>query len=419
MRRRAPQLSAKLGEEHEMKNWLARLCAAAGALLAATAAAPAADVVKVGLIADFTGAFANWGSQFQQAVEAFQAVHGKTVKGPDGKDIEIQFVYRDSASGGPDKSKQLAEELVLRERVKFLAGFDLSPHAMAVADIATQAKIPVIIMNAATASITRGSPYYVRVSMTIPQYVSPLPKWAYDHGIHKVYTLVSDYAPGYDAEAYFNKGFKAVGGEIVGSERMPQQETNYAAYMERVLQAKPDALFMFIPAGSPSIAFVKAYIERGLKTAGIKLLGTGETQELFLPNFTDDVIGAVSAFHYTETNTNPENIELKNQLVKMFGPKATPDIASVAAWDGTNLIYQAVAALGATAEGLKYVDFLKGKKLNSPRGPIYIDPAEREVVQNIYIREVQKRDGKLVNVDIGQVDMVKDPWKIDNPAKTN
>ncbi|MFZ0839465.1 MAG: ABC transporter substrate-binding protein [Xanthobacteraceae bacterium] len=398
---------------------MARLCAAAGALLAVTTASSAADVVKVGLIADFTGAFANWGSQFQQAVEAFQAVHGKTVKGPDGKEIEIQFVYRDNASGGPDKTKQLAEELVLRERVKFLAGFDLSPHAMAVADIATQAKIPVIIMNAATASITRGSPYYVRVSMTIPQYVSPLPKWAYDHGIHKVYTLVSDYAPGYDAEAYFNKGFKAVGGEIVGSERMPQQETNYAAYMERVLQAKPDALFMFIPAGAPSIAFVKAYIERGLKTAGIKLLGTGETQELFLPNFTDDVIGAVSAFHYTETNTNPENIELKNQLVKMFGPKATPDIASVAAWDGTNLIYQAVAALGANAEGLKYVDFLKGRKMNSPRGPIYIDPAEREIVQNIYIREVQKRDGKLVNVDIGQVDMVKDPWKIDNPPKSN
>src|SRR6516162_4245347 len=400
-----------------MKPWLAKLCAA-GAFVAAMSTAHA-DVVKVGLIADFTGAFATWGTQFQQAVEAYQAVNGKTVKGPDGKTHEIQFVYRDSASGGPDKAKQLAEELVLREKVKFLAGFDLSPHAMAVADIATQAKVPVIIMNAATASITRGSPYYVRVSMTIPQYVSPLPKWAYDHGIRKVYTLVSDYAPGYDAEAYFNKGFKAVGGEIVGSERMPQQETNYAAYMERVLQAKPDALFMFVPAGSPSIAFVKAYIERGLKTAGIKLLGTGETQELFLPNFTDDVIGAVSAFHYTETNTNPENIELKNQLVKMFGPKAIPDIASVAAWDGTNLIYQAVAALGANAEGLKYVDFLKGKKLSSPRGPIYIDPAEREVVQNIYIREVQKRDGKLVNVDIGQVDMVKDPWKIDNPPKSN
>ena len=259
------------------------------------------------------------------------------MKGPDGKEHEIQFVYRDNASAGPDKTKQLAEELVLREKVKFLAGFDLSPHAMAVADIATQAKIPVVIMNAATASITRGSPYYVRVSMTIPQHVVSLAKWAYDNGIRKVYTIVSDYAPGYDAENYFNKTFKALGGEIVGSARTPQQETNYAAYMEKVLQAKPDALYMFQPAGSPSIAFVKAYVERGLKTAGIKLIGTGETQQLFLPNFTDDVIGIVTAFHYTETNTNPENIALKSQLMKMFGDKAVPDIASVAAWDGTEV----------------------------------------------------------------------------------
>jgi branched-chain amino acid transport system substrate-binding protein len=393
--------------------------AAAAALLVLSAGAPFADTVKVGLIADFTGAFATWGPQFQQAVEAYQAIHGKTVKGPDGKTHTIEFVYRDAASAGPDRSKQLAEELVLREKVKFLAGFDLSPHAMAVGEIATQAKIPVVIMNAATASITRGSPYYVRVSMTIPQYTAPLARWAYRNGIRRVYTLVSDYAPGYDAEAYFIKTFKAAGGEIVGSTRSPQQETNYAAYMEKVLQAKPDALYMFQPAGSPSIACVKAYVERGLKAAGIKLLGSGETQELFLPNFTDDVIGTVTAFHYTETNTNPENLALKAQLHKMFGEKAVPDIASVAAWDGTRLIQDAVAALGANAEGAKYVDFFKGKKVDSPRGPIMIDPAEREIIQNIYIRRVEKREGRLVNVDIDEEAMVKDPWKIDNPPKSN
>src|SRR5215510_11545516 len=197
--------------------------AAAAAVLSLSTGVAAADVVKVGLIADFTGAFATWGSQFQQAIEAYQAINGKSVKGPDGKEHEIVFVYRDSASAGPDKAKQLAEELVLREKVQFLAGFDLSPHAMAVADIATQTKTPVIIMNAATASITRGSPYYVRVSMTIPQHVVPLAQWAYDNGIRKVYTIVSDYAPGYDAENYFSKTFKALGGEIVGSARTPQQ----------------------------------------------------------------------------------------------------------------------------------------------------------------------------------------------------
>jgi branched-chain amino acid transport system substrate-binding protein len=377
----------------------------------------AADTVKVGLIADFTGAFATWGTQFQQAIEAYQAVNGKTVKGPDGKTHEIQFVYRDALSAGPDKSKQLAEELVLRERVKFLAGFDLSPQAMAVAEIATQAKIPTVIMNAATASITRGSPYFVRVSMTIPQQSEPLAQWALKQGIKRVYTIVSDYAPGHDAESYFVKTFKAGGGEIIGSARSPQQETNYGVYMERVLQAKPDALFMFQPAGSPSVAFVKAFVERGLKTAGIKLLGSGETQELFLPNFTDDVIGTVTAFHYTETNTTPENIAMTAQLKKMFGEKTTPDIASIAAWDGTALIHQAVAALGANAEGLKYIDFMKGKELKSPRGPAMIDPVERDIIQNMYIREVRKRDGKLVNIDIDTIPMVKDPWKRDNPAK--
>jgi len=272
---------------------------------------------------------------------------------------------------------------------------------------------------AATASITRGSPYFVRVSMTIPQHVVPLARWAYDNGIRRIYTIVSDYAPGHDAEAYFTKTFKAAGGEIIGSARSPQQETNYGVYMEKVLQAKPDALYMFQPAGSPSVAFVKAYAERGLKAAGIKLLGTGETQELFLPNFSDDLIGTVTGFHYTETNTNPENIALRNQLKKMFGDKAVPDIASVAAWDATMLMHEAVATLGPNADGLKYVEFMKGKKISSPRGPIMIDPEERDVIQNIYIRRVEKRDGKLVNVDIATIPMVKDPWKIDNPPKSN
>ena len=395
--------------------WL--LSAAVAGALSVGAGISHADVVKIGLISDFTGAFATWGPQMQQAVEAYQAVHGKTVKGPDGKLHEIQYVYRDAASQGPDKAKQLAEELVLREKVKFLTGFSLSPHAMAVADIANQAKIPVVIYNAATASITRGSPYYVRVSMTIPQHVVPLATWAYKSGIRKIYTLTSDYAPGHDAEAYFTKTFKALGGEIVGSDRSPIKETNYGVYMEKVLQAKPDALYMFQPAGSPSVALVKAYSERGLKAAGIKLLGTGETQELHLPNFSDDVIGAVTSFHYTETNERPQNKLLRAQLVKMFGAKATPDIASVAAWDGTGLIHQAVAKLGPNADGLKYVEFMKTATFDSPRGPIAIDPEERDIVQNVYIRRVERKDGKLVNIDIETFPMVKDQWKIDNPAK--
>ena len=390
---------------------------AAASMLWLTAGAANADTIKVGLIADYTGAFATWGPQFQQAIEAFQDLNGKTVKGPDGKMHDIQMVYRDSASAGPDKAKQLAEELILREKVKFLTGFDLSPHAMAVGEIATQAKVPVIIMNAATASIVRGSPYYVRVSMTISQQVYPMGKWAVDNGIKKAYVIVSDYAPGHDAETYFTKAFKAAGGEVIGSVRSPLNNLDFGPYMEKALQAKPDALYMFMPAGAPSVALVKAYVERGLKTAGIKLLGSGETQELFLPNFTDDIIGTVTSFHYTESNTNPENTALKAAIKKKFGEKAVPDIASVAAWDGMNLLYQSIEALGAKAEGLKYVDFMKGKTIRSARGPIMIDPEERDVIQNIYVRRVEKRDGKLINVDIATIPMFKDPWKADNPIK--
>jgi branched-chain amino acid transport system substrate-binding protein len=391
----------------------------AGVLVLLSAGRAPADTVKIGLLADFTGAFATWGPQFQQGVEAYQALHGKTVNGPDGKPHEIQFIYRDTASQGPDKARQLAQELVLHDHVKFLCGLDLSPHAMALADIATEAKVPVVIMNAATSRITRLSPYFVRVSATVPQDVAPLGPWAAANGIKRVYTIVSDYAPGYDAEAYFIKTFKAAGGAVLGSARTPQQETNFAAYMERVLEAKPDALFMFQPAGSPSVAFVRAYIERGLKAAGIKLLGGGETQELFLPNFTDDIVGTVTSFHYTETNTRPANLQMVAEVKKLFGDKAVPDIATLSAWDGTRLIQEAVAALGAEADGIKYIDFMKGKKFDSPRGPVEIDPVERDIIQNIYIRRVEKKGGKLVNVEIGEARMVKDPWKIDHPLKPN
>jgi branched-chain amino acid transport system substrate-binding protein len=329
----------------------------------------------------------------------------------------VQFVYRDAASAGADKAKQLAEELILRERVKMLTGFELSPHAMAVGEIANQTNVPVVIMNAGTASITRGSPYYVRVSLALPQWSESIGKWAAQNGIKKVYRIVSDYAPGQDAETFFDKGFKAGGGEIVGFARTPLTETNFAAYMERALQAKPDAVYMFQPGGSPSIAFVKAYVERGLKAAGIKLLGGGEFAELYLPNFTDDVIGTISVNHYTETNSIPENVQMREQLRKMFGDKGVTDIASVAAWDGVKVIYAALREAGAGADGLKLIDAMKGKTFQSPRGQFMIDPVERDIVQNIYIRRIEKVGGKLTNVDIATIPMVKDPWKLDNPPK--
>jgi branched-chain amino acid transport system substrate-binding protein len=387
------------------------LAAAVGVALLAGVTNASAEVVKVGVIANFSGAFAIWGQQFKQAVEAYQSVNGKSVDGN-----EIQFVYRDNGGADPAKSRQHAEELILREKVKFLAGFDLTPNALAVAELITEAKVPTVIFNAATSVITRKSPYFVRTSMTLQQYIAPLPTWAATEGkIKTSYALVSDYAAGYDAEEIFIKNFEKEGGKVVGKDRIPLSVTDFAPYLERAANSGAESVYIFMPAGAPSVAIIREFAKRGLKEKGVKLLAGGEVQEIFLPAIGDDVIGTISGVHYTETNTNPENILLKKTLIDLFGKDATPDMGSVGAWDGTKLIYDGVKALGPKLTADQFMEFAKGRKWDSPRGPIMIDPVERDIIQKVYLRRVEKRDGKLVNIDFYASEMVKDPWKLANP----
>ena len=387
------------------------LAAAVGAAMLAGVSNASADVVKVGVIANFSGAFAIWGQQFKQAVEAYQKVNGKTVDGH-----EIQFVYRDNGGADPAKSRQHAEELIMREKVKFLAGFDLTPNALAVAELITEAKVPTVIFNAATSIITRKSPYFVRTSMTLQQYIAPLPTWAATEGkIKTSYALVSDYAAGYDAEEIFIKNFEKEGGKVIGKDRIPLSVTDFAPYLERAANSGAESVYIFMPAGAPSVAIIREFAKRGLKEKGVKLLAGGEVQEIFLPALGDDVLGTISGVHYTETNTNPENILLKKTLIDLFGKDATPDMGSVGAWDGTKLIYDGVKALGPKLTADQFMEFAKGRKWDSPRGPIMIDPVERDIIQKVYLRRVEKRDGKLVNIDFYASEMVKDPWKLANP----
>jgi branched-chain amino acid transport system substrate-binding protein len=387
------------------------LAAAVGVAMLAGVTSANAEVVKVGVIANFSGAFAIWGQQFKQSVEAYQKVNGKTVDGH-----EIQFVYRDTGGADPAKSRQHAEELIMREKVKFLAGFDLTPNALAVAELITEAKVPTVIFNAATSIITRKSPYFVRTSMTLQQYIAPLPTWAATEGkIKTSYTLVSDYAAGYDAEEIFIKNFEKEGGKVIGKDRIPLSVADFAPYIERAGNSGAESIYIFMPAGAPSVAIIREFAKRGLKEKGVKLLAGGEVQELFLPAIGDDVIGTISGMHYTETNTNPENILLKKTLIDLFGKDATPDIGSVGAWDGTKLIYDGVKALGPKLTADQFMEFAKGRKWDSPRGPIMIDPVERDIIQRVYLRRVEKRDGKLVNIDFYTSEMVKDPWKLANP----
>src|SRR2546425_7068091 len=234
----------------------------------------AQNVVKLGLVGEFSGPFAEYGQQIYGGMKAYMKQHGDTVA---GKKIEV--VQRDTTGPAPDVAKRLAQELVTRDNVDFLVGFGLTPNALAVAPVATEAKKPMIIMNAATSIITPKSPYIVRVSMTLPQITEPMAIWAAKNGIKKVYTVVSDYGPGLDAEKAFTEAFKAAGGEIVGSIHTPLQNPDFAPFIQRVKDAKPEAVFLFLPSGEKGIAFIKGHAERGLAQAGLKLIATGDITE--------------------------------------------------------------------------------------------------------------------------------------------
>jgi branched-chain amino acid transport system substrate-binding protein len=388
----------------------AALMTIAGLTMTGTARA---ETVNVGLIAPFSGPFAVWGKQFKESVEAFQKANGKTVKGH-----TINVIYRDSGGINPAKSRQHAEELILREKVRFLTGFTMTPNALAVAEIINETKIPAVIMNAATGFIVRKSPYYVRASMTVAQYVKPTGLWAAREGKMKTaYIMVSDYAPGHDAEKYFEKGFIEGGGKIVGKDRMAISTTDFAPYMERASKSGAEAVYIFVPAGAPSTSAIKEFAKRGLKKKGVKLLAGGEVQEIFLPAIGDDVIGTISGVHYTETRDSEANKAFRKALTDTHGPNTVPDMASVGAWDGMKLIYAAVEKFGPKVTGDQAIGMYKGMKWESPRGPVMIDPNERDIVQNVYLRKVEKRDGKLVNIDFFTTKMAKDPWQLENPVK--
>ncbi|MGE3246878.1 MAG: ABC transporter substrate-binding protein [Beijerinckiaceae bacterium] len=395
-----------------MKREGAILAAGLFAAIASSAGA-AAETIRIGHISNFSGPFAVWGQQFKRSIEAYQKVHGDTVNGN-----KVEVLYRDVGAVNPARARQLAEELILRDKIKVLTGFSLTPNAMAVAEVLTESKTPLVIFNAATSVIPRMSPYYVRVSTTVQQYVRPLGLWAGRTGKKKTaYTMVSDYAPGHDAEEAFIDGFTKAGGKVLGKDRIPLATTDYAPYMERAANSGAEDVYIFMPAGTPSIAIIREFAKRGLKAKGMRLLTGGEVQEIYLPAIGDDVVGTISALHYTETNTTAENAKLKQTFKDMFGKDAIPDMGAVAAWDGMHLIYEAIRALGPKFTGDQFIAFARGKTFNSPRGPIMIDPVERDIVQNVYIRKVEKRGGKLVNVDFYTEKMVKDPWKEARPPK--
>jgi branched-chain amino acid transport system substrate-binding protein len=377
---------------------------AIAALCVLPSVASAQETVKIGLILPMTGQQASTGKQIDAAVKLFQAQKGTTVA---GKKIEV--ILKDDTSA-PDVTKRLAQELIVNDKVAVLAGFGVTPSAMATAPIATQAKVPEVVMAAGTSSITEASPFVVRTSFTLAQSSVPMAEWAYKNGIKKVVTLVSDYGPGIDAEKSFSDKFKADGGTIVENLRIPMRAPDFAPVLQKVADAKSDALFVFVPSGTGA-QFVKQFVERGLDKSGVKLIATGDvTDDDQLNGMGDAVVGVINAHNYSAAHDSALNKAFVEAFKKANG-NLRPNFMAVGGWDGMNLIYGALAKTNGDASGDKLIAAMKGMAWESPRGPISIDPETRDIVQNIYIRKVEKKDGELYNVEFDTIPNVKDPVK--------
>lgn len=373
------------------------------ASLAAGLAAPALaqETVKIGLIVPLTGGQASTGKQIDNAIKLYMQQNGATVA---GKKIEV-IVKDDGAV--PDNSKRLAQELIVNDKVQFLAGFGVTPAALAVAPLSAQAKVPQVIMAAGTSIITERSPYIVRTSFTLAQSSEIIADWAAKNGIKKVAALVSDYAPGNDALNFFKPKFTAGGGEVVEEVKVPLVNPDFAPFLQRMKDAKPDAMFVFVPAGQGG-NFMKQYTERGL--AGIKVIGPGDVMDDDLLNgMGDAALGAVTAHLYSAAHPSQKNKDFVAAYKKAYNQR--PGFMAVGGYDGIHLIYEALKKTGGKTDGDALIDAMKGMKWESPRGPISIDPETRDIVQNIYIREVKKVDGELYNVEFATFEAVKDSGK--------
>jgi branched-chain amino acid transport system substrate-binding protein len=377
-----------------------------GAVVAAALAVPASaqDAIKIGLIMPYSGQFADTAGQMDNAIKLFVKQKGDTVAGR-----KIEFLRRDTGGVAPDVAKRLAQELVTRDGVDILAGFVLTPNAIAAADVSAQAKKFMVVMNAATSIVIGKSPYMVRTSLTIPQLVETFGAWAYKDGIRKAYTMVSDYGPGHDAEGAFQRGFKAAGGEIVGAVRFPVANPDFAAFVQRAKDSNPESIFIFVPGGAQPAAIGKVLAERGIDPKKLKVLGMGElTEDEARKSMGDASLGIITVYHYDHGHDSAMNKGFVKSFAAEYGGR-NPNIYSIGGWDGMHLIYEVLKKTGGKTDAEALVNAAKGMKWESPRGPISIDPDTRDIVQTVYIRRVQKVGGQLVNFEFDKIENVKDP----------
>jgi len=380
------------------------ISAIALAAAAFTSAVQAQETFKIGLILPMTGPFASTGKQIEAAARLYMAQNGSTVAGK-----KVELILKDDTAA-PDVTKRLAQELVVNEKVNVLAGFGLTPLALATAPIATQSKTPLVVMAAATSSITQASPFIIRTSFTLPQAAVALGDWAPKDNIKRVVSLVSDFGPGIDAEKYFKDRFTFNGGQVVETLRVPMRNPDFAPFLQKVRDIKPDALYVFVPSGAGT-ALMKQFAERGLDKAGIRLIGTGDvTDDDILNGMGDVALGVVTSHHYSTSHKSALNQKFVEAFEKANN-NLRPNFMAVGGYDGMRVIYEALKATKGQGGGEALLNAMKGQIFESPRGPMFIDAQTRDVVHNIYIRKVEKVNGQLYNTEFETIKDVKDPGK--------
>jgi branched-chain amino acid transport system substrate-binding protein len=395
---------------------VAVFAAAVAALAGASAAAGTsahAQTIKIGLINSNTGFLAQAGDEMEKGINLYVKTHEKDL--PPG--VKVELIRRDDTAA-PEVGKRVAQELIIRERVQALLGIVGSPIAAAVAPLTAEAKIPLVITNAAGVAIPRISPYVARVSFTLWQQAYPLGKWAAQKGWKKAYTAVSDFIPGHDSEAAFTKAFTDAGGQMVGAVRFPPTNPDFVPFVQRVKDASPDVLFIFIPAGGQATGMMKAIKDLKLREAGISVVSTQDlVPEEELPNMGDTPIDLITSGIYSVAGQRPANAAFLAAWNAEYGTKAIPDFLSAGGWDGAAALFDVIKQTKGKFDGDQAMAILKGWKHESPRGPIMIDPDTRDIIQNVYMRRTQMKDGKLANVEFDTIPNVKDPWKELNPPK--
>ena len=370
----------------------------------------AQETVKVGVMMGMTGPFALFGEQARRGMEYYlEQVGGKC------GNARIELIWRDEAAG-PEKSKALTQELIVRDRVQFLTGFNLTPTALAVAPLVTEAKVPTLITVAGASAITRMSPYIARVSFTLWQHGYPLGEWAAKNGMKEIVIAYSDYAAGADTRDAFKAAYEKNGGKVVAEMAMPLQTPDPSVYVQKLRDMNAKAVFFFAPTGPSGTAFVKTFSAIGLAKAGVRLITTAVVDEMVLAQMGEDAAGIISVWHYSPHLDTPDNKRFVAQWQKRFGDKSLPTFMHVTAYDGMQAICDVVHKLGPKFTGDQAMNVLKGWSTTSARGPIRIDANDRDIVQNLYVRRVERLpSGGYGNIAFETMPAVRDPWKLLNP----